>query len=214
MDIKTLKTFCDPIRETFRDVIVIDNRTIATDGYVLVCLDNNIGGREVSHLPIAEDIRNELSRHNQLSESDYVAVQADLSIMEKNKQSCSWCDGTGKTKKCDNCDDGTVLIEDSAGNTYDCECKECDGTGKAKKGQEVDCEKCSGTGYVVSQKERAQPIGDHAVDVLLLQKINQLPNCKIAYNAAAYHKPIPFVFDGGIGLIMGMRKIQDINYDC
>lgn len=85
------------------------------------------------------------------------------------------------------------------------ECTECDGSGKEHSDCKCcrhKCPECEGEGTVAARRSIA--IGGVSFNVAYLQQIQKLPT-------VAFHKrpivdqPAPFIFDGGIGVIMPLK---------
>jgi hypothetical protein len=119
---------------------------------------------------------------------------------------CNLCNGTGKNKTCSDCNgDGEVYWESYCGHEYEAECKECDGTGKVVGSSET-CDNCNGTGSEV--EDTIVTIGTKYLNTKLLDILAKLPGCMIATEAVTELKPIPFKFNGGVGIIMPCRKCE------
>lgn len=117
---------------------------------------------------------------------------------------CPDCKGETKNANCSDCDgDGNLCWYSRSGIRYEEECDLCNGTGK----QPV-CELCDGAGKI--QKPKWVDMGTKRLNVRLLEKMARLPNVKIATEAVDGLTAIPFRFDGGIGIVMPMRKEVDI----
>lgn len=116
-------------------------------------------------------------------------------------EACRLCDGGGKVypqKTCEKCDGEGECAE--CGET----CRKCSGTGKMKIGLEKTdlCPLCAGTGY----SRRTLKWGNSNFNVAFLRRIQTLPNCSLLESGDGEGKPHQFIFDGGDGLVIGMKS--------
>jgi len=124
------------------------------------------------------------------------------------KEICQRCKGTGKIYTCPECDGiGYVTASTDYSSYSDLDCATCDGTGviseeeKKRLSLPADynrCDYCDGTGYTKSDEETK--IGTAYFSNNLLEKLSELPNCKIG--VFDKNEPAQLKFDGGVGLIM------------
>lgn len=117
------------------------------------------------------------------------------------KKKCQHCDGAGHTlmEDCDECDgDG-----DFHHGSWVYECKECDGAGRVKRpngSHKEPCYQCKSTGLEVV----SVPVGGVThISSKYVALLKELPDCEIS--PAPQPSPIPFRFQGGIGVVMPIR---------
>ena len=82
-------------------------------------------------------------------------------------------------------------------------CSWCDGSGKYHVDRPYKCDVCRGSGQ--EEDVISVPIGAAVVANKCAAMIASLPNAKIGIPQDAT-SPITFTFDGGEGLVMGMRR--------
>lgn len=113
-------------------------------------------------------------------------------------EECWDCDGRGAIGRevCRECDgEGRVLNEyDSFGD-----CPSCDGTGRA--GVRDPCANCNGSGW----QSVGRRVGRHLINAKLDRLVRSLPVVRY-WPGQDPAKPLPFVFDGGEGCVMGRRE--------
>lgn len=123
-------------------------------------------------------------------------------IIEK----CGTCDATGKAYPSVDCDECDGESEFKHGSHY-YECKECDGAGtlRANTGEKIACEDCQGTGIqyaFLTMPDGRQFNYQYLLKLKALPGISYLPDYSDEYCA----NPMRFKFDGGLGLLMPVRK--------
>jgi hypothetical protein len=118
---------------------------------------------------------------------------------EMGSVECDDCFGIGKVEQdpCDKCN-GT-------GECTHCgaECGECDGVGMEKFSGEM-CKTCKGVGRIEDIVKRR--VGAHMIRGNLDRLVRVLPGVRYATGAADPLKALAFAFDGGQGLVMGLRE--------
>lgn len=75
-----------------------------------------------------------------------------------------------------------------------------------------ECPKCTGNGVKLDRYDTHETgirIGNHILNVVYLLKIMKLPGWEMAPEWVGYPAPIPIHFEGGTGLVMGMRQELD-----
>ncbi len=128
-------------------------------------------------------------------------------------KSCETCEGSGRVVTCNHCA-GEGVQECDMGHEHECE--ECDGDGEFQFRDGRDnpesarpCEDCEGKGTSVDAHDGLKTpvlIGDIACVALgYLMQISELPGVTWAPSGIHSDAPIPFWFEGGEGLLMGMR---------
>ena len=86
------------------------------------------------------------------------------------------------------------------GYDYEDMCQMCNGSGVI----DGPCDSCGGSGKF--PEKRSVDIGTKTLDCEMLTTMSKLPNVKIAPEAVEKLSPVPFKFDGGIGIICPLRK--------
>jgi len=120
-----------------------------------------------------------------------------------DKVKCVVCQGVGEIDTCPECDgEGHVELE-SDYNYYECDCKMCNCEGTLP-GQDKVCHGCDGDGLMYSESFMKIQFDDYGLDAFLLEKIKDLPGVKL-FSRRDKDKYFYFRFDGGHGIIMGMR---------
>lgn len=87
------------------------------------------------------------------------------------------------------------------------ECGECHGSGREHDCPNCTCkcEGCNGTGKDETQQQSAT-IGGVLFSAQYVRLLQSLPNCEVPTEIKADHQtPMPFRFDGGQGVLMGLR---------
>ncbi len=134
-------------------------------------------------------------------------------VPDFGEKACENCEGSGRIVICSECN-GEGVQECDMGHEHDCE--ECGGDGELRFRDGKDspssahsCEDCEGRGTVldtVSGRETPVLIGEDACVALgYLVQISKLPGVVWAPSGVNSDAPIPFWFEGGEGLLMGMR---------
>lgn len=199
--IETLNQFCDAndFREYLRKPWVYDGRTFATDGRIGViaegCIEGAVGAIEQSP---------DLNAVILATAKKLDGIEAGPMPMFPSPDKCHRCvGGTVKLHQCTTCDGEGAFEHD--GEEYDC--KSCHTTGQvsahdANAGQQEACRECNGTGATQTKFE----IGCTAFDLRYLILIATLPNVRIAIHPTDECACAVFHFDGGMGVVMPMRK--------
>lgn len=123
------------------------------------------------------------------------------------KPNCHTCEGTGKTIKsrCFECEGCGVLNFETDLNTYTIECKNCGGEGEIKPTDNKPCGPCDGEG---KRYNYGAPFNfsDHrvSIDLIALNPILQLPSVQVSFCHES--NQLYFRFNGGYGVLMGMRR--------
>ena len=207
------RLFCE--REGYRKLLInpfnYNDHTYISNGHIIIRINKQPYAIIADDTKLAariEDFIN-LPHSLEIKPGDFV----DLPELN-NKPECNTCHGKGKTnkivKECFVCDGGgEVSFEDEAGNDYEFDCKECRGEGKiiTKMDTEETCDSCNGCGIDI--KNASADICDKRLSYSVLSLIKNLDNCKIAPSVVKVLEPIPIKFDGGIGIVMPMRKLED-----
>ena len=129
------------------------------------------------------------------SDNAFVALPP-LPPLEK----CLMCNGTGTAYECPDCD-GEGEFEHG---THSYCCKECNGSGQVEYGStDVSaCWHCGGTGVA---RYKPVKVGGSHFDLFYLHLIKGLPVAKFAPGAGRMDMA-RFVFDGGEGILMPMKR--------
>lgn len=167
-------------------------------------------GHLILRVPLREDVtkkRPEQIKLNRMffgNNGQEYGPLPDYEPLEKEK--CESCKGSGVCSVCDECAGAGDLDFESERNTYCVECKSCRGRGSIAGGTEQ-CDRCGGDGEVLANEWEFVDIGDDELGLALglLEKIKELPRVKLGTldKKAGY---VPFIFDGGDGLIMTRRR--------
>jgi len=111
-------------------------------------------------------------------------------LPKETKATCDICGGCGKMTGCSECEGGQW------------ECRKCNSTGYFKDGKLI-CHECNGSGMVVSNFQKTITINGHKLQLGYLRKLSKLPEIKIVAHPVKYQHY--FKFDGGDGILMGVR---------
>jgi hypothetical protein len=180
-------------REYIRRPILRDGWVYATNGHIMV------------RVPWAEDI-----------DAVESAIPKGMSfLLDTNRrdtyvefpaippaEACASCSGFGSAYKCPNC--GRTGEFCRGDEEY--QCKRCAGSGQVDAGDEanvVPCDACEGTGKWLYQPVQ---VGGTRFARRYMDLIGSLPGVKFAPHPISEYAPAYFVFDGGEGLLMSMRK--------
>lgn len=201
MNLEILQKFCSKHSwKTFMEKpFVFQGKTYATDGYLLVRVEEELEGvSPYSEFPfeaIQENFNKPLREPLNLKQFE----------SEEIREQCNHCGGTGKVTTCPECEGSGEIELDSGYNFYSVECQTCGGTGEYSdpEGDET-CENCDGEGTVSVRK--LVTIGVSNFDNRLLNKLiqNLPPDTEIA----PAHEPMRAAvlrWTGGEGLIMPYR---------
>lgn len=120
-------------------------------------------------------------------------------------EKCSVCNGSGSCRECPDCDgEGEVVFCSDSGREYNFECRLCDGNGHIPNaGDGYACSECEGTG--TAPKWVLVKLGSKLIACHNLLLMHRLPDCRIAPEVTSGYNAIPFIFDGGDGMVMPAR---------
>lgn len=191
-----LTVFCAKDSQRLMGVPFVQNgRRWASNGFTAVCVD-------ATGEP---DTKPENGRLPDMQAIITRRPQSDISepwpepIYRFGVGECKRCKGTGARhhRDCDECDgDGEVMCS-HCGNDYTCDA--CDGKGQVLCGT---CPACDGS------KKTEQPlyleIAGELIAFEMEQHIRKLPN--VRFTGKRDNDEIWFAFDGGLGIIMVIRK--------
>ena len=192
---KIFKMFCATInepREYLREPFLHKGFIYATNGHMAIRISDNGKVQENKDAP-----KNIHSLFDVVI-NDFI----DIPALPK-KVPCEYCDGDGKGRakeECDECDGNGSFAYRS--HTYDC--KECDGAGTVYVGSlsaDITCEYCIGGWKLWSYMD----IGEGRFQCAYIEKILTLQNVKFMRPVNS-EDACKFIFDGGEGIIMPMRK--------
>lgn len=201
MNLETLQKFCSQShwKADYNSPFSYEGKTYATDGFLLIRLDEEVEGvRPFFKFPydtIQNCFTQPLREFSPLGQFE----------SEEVREECRHCEGTGKITTCPECDGSGELELDSGYNFYGVECQTCEGTGQySDPNGEEDCENCDGKGVMSVRK--LVTIGQSNFDNRLLNKLIQnLPTeAKIA-PALEPMRAAVLRWSGGEGLIMPCR---------
>lgn len=177
-----------------------ENYSYATNGHIAIRVP------ALAEYPVAETDK---KIHTQTLPQMFIEAHANRNMQllpaydKPALPPCPTCQGSGYSQECDECEgEGEVEFENTY-NRYHFECRSCDGDGDILGGKEA-CKYCNGSG---KQKDVAIKCGPVFLNFLYLELIETLPglriDCSLPDNDTK--NPVPFVFDGGEGLLMTMR---------
>ena len=191
-----LTIFCDKEREYFAEPFSMGEHTYYTDGVIIVRTPKTVS--KVTDVPY--DVEG-IAWPSEIPKGNYIkAAPAKVTYIE-----CKACGGTGTVSTCPECKGEGLVYFETDFNDYECECETCYGSGVAKGGigEESPCLECKGTGKE-ALPEPACEIDGVLLSNILLEKIQRLPGWAI-YEKKVAKDMLYFVFNGGEGLVMGMR---------
>ncbi len=180
----------------------VDSHTYATDGHIGIRVTVN---EQYSQNKVRDGVVESVKAlpFGKVDGLDYVDVPKE-EILFTNERACGSCGGTGKIQECPDCGGcGEVSWTSPNGYEYEVDCLMCDDH-KDKKGGP--CDDCGETGKKRSFKY--VEIGC-LFSGGLLYRIGILPGCKIAVMDKENLKPVPFIFEGGDGIIMPCRRFEE-----
>lgn len=199
IDDKTLRTFCERDgRKELESPFNIGDHTYATNGHFAV---------RVAIRPeykTAEIKIQHMFPHANIPADKYIDLPAVVSPEEQII--CTDCKGSGEDIECTDCDGtGEVSWMSPGGYNYEEDCQMCRSRGVIKG----PCEKCGATGKTA--KDKQIDVGSKLLSGRMLAIIaGTLKNVKIAPDAVPDLSPVPFIFDGGEGIIMPLRKMSPL----
>jgi len=123
-------------------------------------------------------------------------------LPKETKAICDICGGQGKVTICPECDGDGNIYYSTNNHEYEWNCKECDSAGYIPGDEEV-CPECKGIGKVITNFKKSININGHKLQLGYLRKLSKLPGIKIVAHPVEYQHY--FKFDGGDGILMGMR---------
>lgn len=173
-----LNDFCckDDYRDYLREPFSIGDRTIATDGSVLIsvprCTDNEAIGS------FKDAIKRLL---NELQDQEFMPLP-DVSMPDQSD--CPGCKGTGHAKRteCPECEGEGEAIAETDHNEYEVLCKTCKGDGfvLSSVGDENEqCENCGGTGKIYDRYSHVK-VNGVAVQPKYLSLIKDEPGINVS----------------------------------
>lgn len=133
-------------------------------------------------------------------------------------QPCCSCDGTGMVWLCPECGGSGVVVFVGAAGEWDIDCPCCDGLGEISSSaaprqlvecRRAECQECGGVGVVEKIKDLNRRIGAVRVRISLLRLIATLPGVELRAPKEFNGGRVFFRFDGGVGLVMGLRESVD-----
>jgi len=200
IDDKTIRLFCgdDENRKPLLNPFNVGDYTYATNGHFGIRIFPKLEEYEKNEKLIKVE---QIITFDKVDESHWIDIP-EIGLFEEICI-CPDCGGSGKSNDCPECDGGgDVHWESEYGHEYEAICKTCHG--KKKVESDVECELCAGTGKTTRIKNIY--VGGCLLNGKLLSIMKNLPGIKIAPDAVEKYKPIPFKFDGGIGIVMPIRE--------
>lgn len=197
--LEILRQFCateNEEREHLRHPMRHDGYLYATNGHIAVRVADD---RAVDAAPVPE-----LMLEKMLPAFAAIPGSLGVPIPElPEPEACIRCGGTGHLhrRECPECrGDGTFRH-----GRHDYECAECDGDGYLRFGAPAGeiCPRCDGRG---EEPYNATLVGDALIDPRYLRLLQTLPQPVLYPNGPK--KPLMCRFDGGVALVMPMRRKQ------
>lgn len=126
----------------------------------------------------------------------------------QKKEKCRTCKGSGKAATCPECDGDGCIEFDSGYHNYTWDCRTCDGEGVVATIAESKsiCPNCMGSCEKPVDPFEYVDVGDVRLAKALLDKIKDLPGVCLGKTVGVENKQVPFIFDGGDGVLMCMEK--------
>jgi DnaJ-class molecular chaperone len=199
---KTIRMFCslDESRPTLNNPFNVGDFTYAINGHFGIRIARR---HEYDQNTIIKNI--ECLYSVDVNESLWIDLPGISEISEE--VNCSFCMGEGNIVECPECEGiGEVSWTSDFGNEYDATCLSCHGSKKING----TCQECKGTGK--KSIDINIEICSKLFNSRLLKIMHELPAVKFAPGAVEKYKPVPFKFDGGIGVIMQMLRVGLENY--
>lgn len=193
MKLEELKKFEKESQHPFSD----DKYSYATNGWILIRVDKIDEVEALMPDSIESALKSGRVSFHPESHDNWVEVPELL-----NPQKCDTCDGSGRTKKCPECDGWAEVNFDNAFHDYTCECQTCEGEGKlpSKSDEDEKCESCKGAGLNIWGGDGVK-VEHVSFTQGLLHMIKDLPNVKLGLVDDRLQSQY-FKFDGGRGVIM------------
>lgn len=204
MNIEKLKTFCET--GSFRglhEVMLCNGKAVATNGNILMLSNDD--------LDVKKDCLESIEKYVAYLDSYDFSQCKEYDVAVPPHDVCSACDGLGYTKliECPECDgEGEVSVSNQYSTYHDLECATCDGSGRISSptGQKTECERCDGAGELVHPAywpiilEGVPPFSWN-----LYKEIKDLNGLKIGAFELQGRDGIVFSFNGGCGILMGIK---------
>lgn len=200
-----IQKFCslDPHRSNISKPWSVGEHTIATNGHVMVRVPRL---PDVPENPAAPDITKVL---------DIAAPPDDMRPLPEftmpSGARCQECLGKGRSYACPECDGEGSRICNACDHERDCD--DCDGTGRVVMAPGKDavpetCAPCYGEGIVYGGTPYLYLSPIFCISARYATWLRELPGLRLSFASSAAGdnaRPVPFVFDGGDGLIMPVR---------
>ncbi len=180
------------------------NKTVATDGHILICIPLQDEYSELTNGKIKPEFI-----EGWISQIEAAELQPAPPISLPKKHTCKDCDGEGKSSNedCEECDgEGEVAASTDYNIYYDLQCKSCDGLGYIKIKGDKTCANCSGTGTQYDFSSTVQIFGYHFNPKYIELILENNPMVAIAKN----EEDLLFKFDDAVGVLRGMRVKNDM----
>lgn len=189
-----LHDFCakDDPRKYLKKPFNLDDKTIATNGHILIAVTRL---SEFDNAEAAEKVGDIIKKHMSHKFNDFYK----LPKIDFEKFRCEKCDGSGVSDWCYECEGERVVYLGNDHNSYCCNCLSC-----AAKDNNF-CLKCNGQGY-----------GEHFDAIVLhcnglirafspgyIRLISMLGGASVSLDSE--HKEMMFIFDEGFGYLMPIR---------
>lgn len=207
-----LTQFCSQDRDELSQPIPFDNDELgASDGHILVVLQSPAGAGVAFDESDTVRMSKRDSMKKLIDTIDWTATPHPFLDWQRlvlmTPTPCKSCDGKGTVLKCKICD-GRGEVECDMGHDHDCDL--CSGTGCSTipaapaAPNSIECWTCDGHGTDgLPPKVGVEIMPNVFIDQVLLEKIVALPGAMLAAKPGhGKHDPVPFVFDGGRGVVM------------
>ncbi len=201
-----INDFCNKhdYREYFREPFNIGERTIASNGYVLLSVPRCVDNAHGDDLPekLCETI---LRMLDDLQAQQFAPLPTDITMPEPND--CPSCKGTGHAKRteCPECEGEGETIAETDHNEYEVLCKTCSGDGfvlSSVGNEDEECENCDGTGKVYDRYAHVR-INGVVINANYLNLIKDAPGLEVA--ADTQKRVLYFRALDQEGIIMGIH---------
>ncbi len=177
----------------------LNNRTIATNGFLLICTPLQEQYSELTTGNIKPEFIEKI-----VSEVNAAELHPALHVPLPEKHTCEDCNGKGQITKtgCEECcGQGEVDAETNYNTYYGLDCKSCDGEGYIKKEGNDTCEDCFGSGEKYSLHATVKVLG-RSFNPKFIELIYQ-NNPIVAISKD--RKKLLFKFDDAIGVLCAME---------
>ena len=187
-----LQIFCSNERTNLEEPFVDNGFEYATDGKILIAVKTDKPDSEDRHP------KNTQQLFERVWDESWEPIK--IRWPDRTEHKCCFCNGDGlKRHQCNIC-------EGFGRHTCDCgtehDCGYCDGEGYSKCEDSEICPECEGTGKAFENQKYGFR---YFLGSLIAKIVNNLPNPKVTEMSTG-SGCLRFEFDGGKGLLMGMKE--------